>query len=241
MNIHSRRTAATAGVRSAARSRRRGFDPKDRLPMTVATPNLRVPTSPDRRQTDILEAVHGTFVEKGFDGASMQDLARAAGMSVGNFYRYFESKDAIVEALIAYDISRIEQDFATIIQSDKPLDALRETLRTHVEETSCNRDGRLWAEITAAAVRKPRVAEALSRMEDDIRRYLSEVFARATGLSAAEADRRYRGHASLVMMLVKASAMCPPTQGTPLNDLNALVLRTIGRTLDEIETDAAKG
>ena len=58
--------------------------------MTVVTPHLRVPTTPDRRQTDILEAVHGTFVEKGFDGASMQDLARAAGMSVGNFYRYFE-------------------------------------------------------------------------------------------------------------------------------------------------------
>ncbi len=58
--------------------------------MTVAIPNLRAPTAIDRRQMDILEAVHSTFVEKGFDGASMQDLARAAGMSVGNFYRYFE-------------------------------------------------------------------------------------------------------------------------------------------------------
>ncbi len=209
--------------------------------MTVVTPQLRMPVPADRRQTDILEAVHGTFVEKGFDGASMQDLARAAGMSVGNFYRYFESKDAIVEALIAYDIARIEQDFSAIIGSERPMDALRATIRAHVEEATCNRDGLLWAEITAAAARKPRVAEALSRMEDDIRRYLTGVFARVTGLPPAETERRYQGHAALIILLVKSSAMCPPTRGTPLDDLNALVLRTINRTLDEIETDAVKG
>jgi AcrR family transcriptional regulator len=209
--------------------------------MTVATPHLRVPATPDRRQTDILEAVHGTFVEKGFDGASMQDLARAAGMSVGNFYRYFESKDAIVEALIAYDITRMEQDFAAIFGSDRPMEALRTKLREHVEEVSCNRDGRLWAEITAAAARKPRVADALSAMEDKVRSHLTDVFARVTGRPRAEAEARYRGHTSLVMLLVKASAMCPPSSATPLTDLNALVLRTIDRTLDEIETDAVKG
>ncbi len=60
--------------------------------MTVATPHLRVPTTPDRRQTDILEAVPRNVRGERVRRASMQDLARAAGMSVGNFYRYFESK-----------------------------------------------------------------------------------------------------------------------------------------------------
>ena len=41
------------------------------------------------RSTGILEAARRAFAEKGFDGASMQDIARAAGMSAGNFYRYF--------------------------------------------------------------------------------------------------------------------------------------------------------
>ena len=43
----------------------------------------------DQRSVEILALVRQAFVEKGFDGASMQDLARSAGMSVGNFYRYF--------------------------------------------------------------------------------------------------------------------------------------------------------
>ncbi len=80
------------------------------------------------------------------------------------------------------------------------------------------------------------MADALSGMEDKVRSHLVDVFARVTGRPRAEAEARYRGHTSLVMLLVKASAMCPPSSATPLTDLNALVLRTIDRTLDEIET-----
>ena len=52
-----------------------------------------------RRSADLLSRVKGVFAAKGFDGASMQDLARAAGISAGNFYRYFPSKNAIIEAM----------------------------------------------------------------------------------------------------------------------------------------------
>ena len=47
------------------------------------------PTPPgtEQRIAEIIVSVRTAFAEKGFDGASMQDLARAAGMSVGNFYR----------------------------------------------------------------------------------------------------------------------------------------------------------
>ena len=72
-------------------------------------------TAPDLRSAEILDSARRAFVEKGFDGASMQDLARAAGMSVGNFYRYFPSKAAIVAALITRDLDEVEQDFREIL------------------------------------------------------------------------------------------------------------------------------
>ena len=70
-----------------------------------AIPSDTAPSDPDAaparsREDEILDRIRSIFAEKGFDGASMQELARAAGMSVGNFYRYFPSKSAIVEALI---------------------------------------------------------------------------------------------------------------------------------------------
>ena len=58
------------------------------------------PSEPGTREAEILAAIRRAFAAKGFDGASMQYLAREAGMSVGNFYRYFPSKAAMVEAMI---------------------------------------------------------------------------------------------------------------------------------------------
>ena len=78
----------------------------------------------DDRTALILESVKRAFAEKGFDGASMQDLARAAGMSAGNFYRYFPSKDAIVSAMIMRDLAEVKADFACLLASPDPAEAL---------------------------------------------------------------------------------------------------------------------
>ena len=113
-----------------------------------------------QRGDEILMHARHAFVEKGFDGASMQDLARAAGMSAGNFYRYFPSKAALVAALIARDLQEIDGIFRAIIASPDPLAAFRAGLRVRLIE-KCEGDARLWAEIAATASRKPEVTAAL--------------------------------------------------------------------------------
>ncbi len=60
---------------------------------------------PERRET-ILKAACGVFVRSGFHAASMKDICAAAGMSPGSVYRYFPSKDALIEALIEADQTR---------------------------------------------------------------------------------------------------------------------------------------
>ncbi|MDP4024124.1 TetR/AcrR family transcriptional regulator [Methylobacterium sp. NEAU 140] len=50
-----------------------------------------------RRQ--ILEGARAVFMAAGFDGASMGEIARAAGVSKGTLYVYFDNKDALFEAL----------------------------------------------------------------------------------------------------------------------------------------------
>jgi AcrR family transcriptional regulator len=241
MFIHAATQHGLSACIGESRAFNRQYRQKDSArAMTVQSPHLHVAAGSDRRQLDILDAVRDAFVEKGFDGASMQDLARAAGMSVGNFYRYFVSKDAIVAALIARDLSEVERDFAMIIGSDQPMTALRQTLHEHVQGKACNGDGTLWAEITAAAMRKPDIADALMRLEREIRSYLLAVFSRVTGHDAPEAARRFGGHAALIIMLVKASSMGAPISGPHAAELMDLVMRTINRTMDEIETEAMK-
>jgi len=197
--------------------------------------------APDQRSGEILDSARRAFVEKGFDGASMQDLARATGMSVGNFYRYFPSKAAIVAAIVARDLAEVEQDFRAIIESPQPLDALRALMRQHIEGDFCRGDGALWAEITAAAARKPEIGTLMETMEAEIIGYLTRVFGASFGMPATEAAGRYSAHARLLMMVFKGSAMRPAGAGTPPDGLNELILRTIDRTLKEISDDHAKG
>ncbi len=224
MNVHSRCGAAILGSMS--------------LTVTTAT---RPPLPADLRSAGILESVRRAFAEKGFDGASMQDLARVAGMSVGNFYRYFPSKAAIVEAIIAGDLAEMERDFAAIQTSPAPMDMLRTTIRQRIMNEECVNDGQLWAEITAAALRKPEIGAAANRMEAEIIGYLTRVFAQATGVSDTEAHVRFAAHAALIVMMVQASAMQLPGSAAHNDDLTKLVLRTIDRTLDDILATRAKG
>ena len=200
------------------------------------------PTSFDLRSAEILSGIRRAFAEKGFDGASMQDLARAAGMSVGNFYRYFPSKAAIVEAFVTHDLIEVESEFAAVEQASDPMGRLRAALRAKVEEGICTcDDGRMWAEIQAAAHRKPEIRAISDRMEALIVDHLCRAFALATGLVADEAARRYADHARLIVMLVKAAGMHHPDPSERGAMLTALIVRTIDRTLDEIASDAAKG
>jgi AcrR family transcriptional regulator len=48
----------------------------------------------------ILEATAQVLVERGFEGASTNRIARRAGVSIGSLYQYFPNKEALVSALI---------------------------------------------------------------------------------------------------------------------------------------------
>src|ERR1700722_4442959 len=54
--------------------------------------------SAKRRQ--IVQGAREIFLAKGFDAASMSDIARAAGVSKGTLYVYFENKEQLFEAIV---------------------------------------------------------------------------------------------------------------------------------------------
>jgi AcrR family transcriptional regulator len=50
-----------------------------------------------RRQ--IIEGARSAFLEQGFDAASMNDIARTAGVSKGTLYVYFQNKEQLFQAI----------------------------------------------------------------------------------------------------------------------------------------------
>jgi len=58
--------------------------------------------SAKRRQ--ILDGARRAFLSNGFDAASMNEIARAAGVSKGTLYVYFKSKEELFEAIVEAQI-----------------------------------------------------------------------------------------------------------------------------------------
>lgn len=190
------------------------------------------------RGDEILSHARAAFVEKGFDGASMQDLARAAGMSAGNFYRYFASKAAIVEALVARDLAEIEDAFQAIVASPDPLVALKQALRFEMGKHCEGRDDLLWAEIAAAATRKPEVAAILAKMEETITHRVAQVLGLAAGLPEDEALRRFGARARLIFLIMHGAMTAQMARTQPRDgELMELVLRTIDSVMDDALAD----
>jgi len=57
----------------------------------------------------ILDAAEAEFGEKGFHEGSISGITQRAGVALGTFYTYFESKEEIFQALVAYMSLRIRE------------------------------------------------------------------------------------------------------------------------------------
>src|ERR1044072_3596296 len=82
-------------------SQSRNLSPEPK-PMVAVHPNSH-PTSGDEasaKRRQILEGARKVFMDLGFDGASMGEIARAAGGSKGTLYVYFADKNRLFESIV---------------------------------------------------------------------------------------------------------------------------------------------
>src|SRR4026209_2674356 len=56
--------------------------------------------SADQRKRAIVDAVRDVFAEKGFDGTTTGELAKAAGVSEALLYKHFPSKESLYAAML---------------------------------------------------------------------------------------------------------------------------------------------
>jgi len=141
------------------------------------------------RQMRILDAAERCFVRSGFHRTTMQDVAAEAGMSPGNLYRYFGSKDAIVLALAERDRARIWEDFAALSRPGDLVPVLRSIAHKHFAEEPRER-AVLCLEIWAEATRNRSFATMSETFDRDICDRMCALFrqAQANGVIAPEAD-----------------------------------------------------
>lgn len=89
----------------------------------------------------ILDAAAAEFGEKGFHEGSISGITRRAGVALGSFYTYFDSKDAVFRALVRDMSDQVREHVAPALRGARDqIDAERSALlafiafaRTHKE------------------------------------------------------------------------------------------------------------
>jgi AcrR family transcriptional regulator len=121
------------------------------------------PERHEARRAEILTACLGCFARKGFHRTSMRDLCEALAMSPGALYRYFDSKESIILAMIDRDRAQWEEAFASI-PADTAFQKVLESLMG-IAEQGCGRieDIAIFWQVTAEATTNPEIAAVLKR------------------------------------------------------------------------------
>jgi len=84
-----------------------------------------------KRRKHIMDCASKVFVEKGYRGSNMRDLAKACGLSTVSLYHYIGSKNDILHliCLDASDLTRQLEHFRTQLNDVSPTEALIQCIR----------------------------------------------------------------------------------------------------------------
>ena len=113
---------------------------RPRLAAGGKTPRaVRKPRADARRNREgLLEAAKAAFAELGAD-ASLEEIARRAGVGIGTLYRHFPTRDAVVEAVYRREVQQLAGAAPRLIESLPPVEALRAWMRLFIDYVAAKR------------------------------------------------------------------------------------------------------
>lgn len=110
-------------------------------------PRRRAVRADAQRNRDLLlRSAHEAFGERGVD-ASLDDVARRAGLGAGTLYRHFPGREALIEALLRDRLEQLRQRAVELLDDDRPLRAVQTWM------LECARGASIYRGAPAAVVR----------------------------------------------------------------------------------------
>src|SRR5438270_11642744 len=108
-----------------------------------ATSGAKVPRTPrgERTLRKILDAAREEFGDRGFSESSIVGITQRAGVALGTFYTYFESKEALFQALVRDMSAQVRDNVGpALIGASNSLEAERRALEAFLHFARDHRD-----------------------------------------------------------------------------------------------------
>ena len=162
----------------------------------------------DARPEELVAAALEVFVERGYEGTTLADVARRAGVTKGTIYLYFENKEALFKAVVRQTIVPVIAQGEALARSftGSARDLLEQLVREY---------WRLVGETALAGIPKLMMAEAAT-FPELTRFYYDEVVARGHRLMAGVIERGIQNgeFRPVDVMLAAKLAMSPLMHAT---------------------------
>jgi AcrR family transcriptional regulator len=95
----------------------------------------------ERTLRKILDAARHEFGEQGFAASSIVGITQRAGVALGTFYTYFDSKEAVFQALVRDMSGQVREQVGPVLgQASDALDGERRALEAFLEFVRDHRD-----------------------------------------------------------------------------------------------------
>jgi AcrR family transcriptional regulator len=137
----------------------------------------------------ILSAAQACFAESGFNAASMATIAETAAMSPGLIYRYFESKNAIILAIIDKQLTVLRRRIRDLHSTEYLANRIVEYFDEPEPKDEESMSTALFLEISAQGARDPQIADALDRYDATVRSELADWLRRSPDRGGYGLDR----------------------------------------------------
>lgn len=111
------------------------------------------------RRRRIQEAARTVFTERGYAGASIELIARAAQLSVGAIYLYFRSKEDLYVSLIEDTLTLFDVEMGQLRERTDVANRLRETWNTLVRWAEKDPEGPRILRLLAQPAIRPQLSD----------------------------------------------------------------------------------
>jgi len=82
----------------------------------------------EQRRAQIIASAVAVFAERGFEAATMSDIARHAGVGQGTIYRYVASKRELLDLVFDYSVEEVVRVVRPMLFVDQPLNGPADVL-----------------------------------------------------------------------------------------------------------------
>ena len=123
----------------------------------------------------ILSAAASCFRERGIKATTMQEIAKRAGISVGNFYNCFDGKDAIIDEFAQREVARLACEIDEIVNGRVSLEEQRRQFRESLRKQLEVQRVRVKIEIIEEAARNGSMGDIVKRSDAQVRELIKKM------------------------------------------------------------------